>query len=105
MALEELTLQELEEVAGAGLLGNSIQAGANLVSGVLNAVSPIGKAISLIPGVGIAHFIGDSIIQAATDTAYNVGTQLGGNLPQQKMHLEQEIADGTYNPLGFLKFF
>lgn len=104
MAIQELTSQEIDNVAGAGLLGNSIQAGANLVSGFLNAVGPIGKAISLIPGVGVAHFLGDSIIQSATDTAYSVGSQLGGNLPQVKMHLADEIADGTYNPLGFLKY-
>jgi len=104
MALEELTHQEIEEVAGAGLIGDSIQLGANLVVGFLNAAAPLGKIISLVPGVGVAHFLGDAIIQSATDTAYVVGKQLGGQLPQEKMHLQQEIADGTYNPLGFLKF-
>jgi len=105
MALQELTQQEVEEVVGAGIIGSTIQAGSNLVSGFFNGVAPIGKLVSLVPGVGIAHYIGDSIIQAGTDTAYKVGSQLGGQLPQEKMHLNQEIADGTYNPLGFLKFF
>ena len=104
MSIQKLTQNEINEVAGAGLLGNSIQAGANIVSGFLNLASPVGKAISLIPGVGIAHYIGDALIQGATDRAYNIGTALGGNLSQTKMHFAQELADNTYSPLGIFKY-
>ena len=105
MALQELTQLELEEVAGAGLLGNSIQAGSNLVAGLLNAVAPLGKAISLIPGVGIVHYLGDAVIQTATDAAYNLGSSVGGNLNKVDMHFNQENADGTYDPRGIFKLF
>lgn len=105
MALEELTQNEIEEVAGAGLFGNSLQAGSNIISGVLNVAAPIGKLISLVPGVGIAHYLGDSVIQTVTDSLYKAGTQAGGTLPQQKMHLAEESKDGTYNPLGIFKYF
>lgn len=104
MSIQELNQNEIDEVSGAFLLGNSIQLGANLVSGFLNLVSPVGELISLIPGVGIAHLIGDAAIQGATDTAYRLGGSLGGNVPQTKMHFQQELKDGTYNPLGIFKY-
>lgn len=104
MSIQELTQLEINEVSGAGIVGNTIQFGANAVSGFFNAVVPIGKAISLIPGVGVAHLVGDALLQGGTDAAYNLGSALGGNLNQQKMHFGDELADGTYNPLGILKY-
>lgn len=104
MSIQELSQKEIDDVSGAFFLGSSIQFGSNLVSGFFNLVSPVGKLISLIPGVGVAHLIGDAVIQGVTDTAYRLGGGLGGNIPQTKMHFQQELSEGTYNPLGIFKY-
>jgi hypothetical protein len=104
MSIQQLTTNEISEVTGAGLIGNSIQAGTNFASGLFNATMPAGKALSLIPGVGAVHFLGDAFLLSVTDFTFNLGGALGGNLKQQKMHFADELADGTYNPAGFLKY-
>lgn len=105
MTIQLLLSNEIDQVHGAGILGNSIQFGANVVSSAFNAITPVGWSISLIPLAGIAHYQVDLALNQGINLAYKAGAALGGELNQVEFHLEDEKANGSYSPLGFIRFF
>ncbi|HFZ2535823.1 TPA: hypothetical protein ACIJ22_006327 [Pseudomonas aeruginosa] len=93
--LNELTLNEIDAVSGAGLLGatvgNLLQFGVDVSNGVLNAVAPIGQALNLIPGVSPIHQLGDFTIATLQTAANGIGGLLGGTYqPAHPNHYQEE---------------
>lgn len=87
---KELTLDGILNIP-KDLLGNTLIGTTNIVNDVLNAVAPIGLAgNALIPGFDIVHQAGDSVIHAVSETVYDLGSTLGGNIQPNETHNELE---------------
>lgn len=105
MAIQELTQLELQQVSGAGVVGNAVQMGSNLFSGTLNAMAPIWTPLSLVPGVGIVHNAIDLVFLGVAKGTYGLGSMLGGCVDEVEFHYEKEKNAGVYNGAGILSGF
>lgn len=87
---QELTLNNILKTPSE-LIGNAVIGTTNIVNGVLDVTAPIGQAgNALIPGFDIVHKAGDTIIDALSDILTNTGTILGGTIPVNPTHYDNE---------------
>ena len=92
---QELTLNNVLKTPSE-LLGNAIIGTTNIVNGVLDVTAPLGQAgNALIPGFDIIHKAGDTIIDALSDILTNTGTILGGTIPANPTHYDNEWTTAT----------
>lgn len=88
---KELTTKGLLNVPSE-VLGNALIGGTNLANDLLNTVAPLGLAGNNIFGKGFEtiHKAGDAFINQISNIIVNTGKAIGGTLPAQNNHYENE---------------
>ncbi len=96
--MKELTVNEIEIVAGAGIIsdtlgfvGDTIVDAVKVSNDVLNTrlVSSVGQTFNAV-GLGGIHYLADSLGYAAFKTVADVGGLLGGDTSRIDYHFEEE---------------
>ena len=103
MSLVELKQDELEQVSGAGFLGDSIIYGVNLFNQTLNTklISSVGVVFSAV-GLGAVHQVADSTGLIASKSLVGLARMLGGTAAETPNHYEKEKGEGQYQILPTL---
>ena len=95
---QELTLDNILKVPSE-VIGNALIGTTNVANDLLDAVAPLGLAGNkLLPGFEIAHKVGDTIIDKLSDILTTVGTGLGGTVPVDPTHFDNEWPAGSVKP-------
>lgn len=98
MSLKELSLEEINQVSGAGtLIGDSIISAVNLGNQFLNnpLISSVGVVFSAV-GLKSIHQAADTTGYIASKTGIALGRALGGDVPETQNHYEKEKGEGLY---------
>ena len=97
MSLHELNQDEISQVTGAGLVGNTLIGTVNVFNQVLNTklISSVGEVFSGV-GLGLVHQVADTTGLVASKTLVGLGRLLGGDLPESQNHYEKESSEGYY---------
>lgn len=87
---QDLSLNNILK-APSELIGNAIIGTSNVVNGVFDVATPIGQAgNALIPGFDIIHKTGDSIVNAISNIATQIGQGIGGTIKPEDTHYVNE---------------
>ncbi|ENX35233.1 hypothetical protein F889_00900 [Acinetobacter colistiniresistens] len=101
MSLKELSLEEINQVSGAGtFIGDSIITAVNLGNQFLNnpLISSVGVVFSAV-GLGLVHQAADTTGYAASKAGIALGRALGGDVAETQNHYEKEKGEGLYTPI------
>ena len=98
MSLTELNQEELEQVAGAGFLGDALIGSGNAINNFLNNnfISSFGHAFSNV-GLGVPHGIVDLSGLVVSQVLVGAGKLLGGTKEVAQTHWNKDYQKGDYN--------
>ena len=98
MSLQELNQVEIDQVAGAGLVGDLFIYSGNAINNFLNIpfISSFGHAFSNA-GLGVPHGIVDLSGFVASKALTTTGKLLGGTAQEAQTHWNHDYVKGDYN--------
>lgn len=89
--MKEITLVEMQQVSGSGIIGDLIIDSVKITNDVLNTslVSSVGKVFDAV-GLGSIHHLADSLGFAAFKAIAGVGKLFGGKTSKITYHYNEE---------------
>ncbi|MCE0744261.1 hypothetical protein LWC05_10245 [Acetobacter sicerae] len=99
--MRELTVSELNEISGGAgldsLVGNALIGAANTFNSFLDAIGPIGVALTYAGGpvVGALHEFNDYVVYEGSKAIDTIGQALGGTLTPDYHYVNEWQGNGA----------
>jgi hypothetical protein len=99
--MRELTVSELNEISGgnglSSLAGNALIGAANTFNSFLDAIGPIGVALTYVGGPVVAalHEFNDYVVYEGSKAIDTVGKALGGTITPDYHYLNEWQGNGA----------